>query len=64
MFVSANELTVEDLPGLSDQDLKDLVPLIGPRNKIKLMIDKLKRNSNNTQMENESSKLFFFFVLS
>ncbi|KAK3907375.1 Activator of stress genes 1 [Frankliniella fusca] len=42
----ANEISVPDLVLLTDDDLKDLVPLIGPRNKIKRELSKMKTNGN------------------
>lgn len=45
-FVSANEVSVSDLVLLNDEDLKELVPLIGPRKKIMDKISKLKSSQD------------------
>jgi len=56
-FVPDNKVTVDGLVKLSDQDLKDLVPLIGPRNDLKQKIAEL-YDSGDT---NSKRPVFFLF---
>lgn len=53
--ISANHIEVGDLATLSEEDLRTLVPCIGPRNRIKRHIAKLVESNNNNSKQSVNS---------
>ncbi|XP_034252053.1 uncharacterized protein LOC117651805 isoform X2 [Thrips palmi] len=51
----ANDIVVDDLSTLSEDDLRSLVPCIGPRNRIKRHIAMLLESSNNNSKQTVNS---------
>lgn len=52
--------TVEDLKLLSDDDLAGLVPLIGPRNRIKAAISQLNKSGDKSQQNGKFNTLLVY----